>query len=201
MEQPKVTNTVNDTTVLFVDDEERVLKSMRAMFRREYNVLLANSGREALERPLDEQRHARAADRRKENPDLVGDAALGEELPDVAPALDLPGGEIAQADYTGPLALAPKAVEGIEPVVVLEIAAGHFRGVILGMDHVVRLREARIAGHGGEVVDHQGTGKAEQQLGEVGPADRLRQLTQRGSKGGFDPGHRAVESLVSGAPG
>lgn len=35
--------------LLFVDDERRVLTSMRAMFRREYDVLLANSGYEALE--------------------------------------------------------------------------------------------------------------------------------------------------------
>jgi DNA-binding NtrC family response regulator len=35
-------------TILFVDDEERVLKSMRAMFRRDYEVLLANSGAQAL---------------------------------------------------------------------------------------------------------------------------------------------------------
>ncbi len=35
--------------VLFVDDEPRVLNSMRAMFRRQYNVSLANSGLEALE--------------------------------------------------------------------------------------------------------------------------------------------------------
>jgi DNA-binding NtrC family response regulator len=36
-------------TLLFVDDEQRVLTSMRAMFRREYEVLLANSGAEALD--------------------------------------------------------------------------------------------------------------------------------------------------------
>jgi len=36
-------------TVLFVDDERRVLTSMRAMFRRDYDVLLANSGQEALD--------------------------------------------------------------------------------------------------------------------------------------------------------
>ena len=35
-------------TIMFVDDEARVLKSMRAMFRRDYRVLLANSGEEAL---------------------------------------------------------------------------------------------------------------------------------------------------------
>jgi DNA-binding NtrC family response regulator len=46
-----------DNSVLFVDDEQRVLTSMRAMFRRDYNVLVANSGQEALEivrsRPVD----------------------------------------------------------------------------------------------------------------------------------------------------
>ena len=36
-------------TVLFVDDEPRVLTSMRAMFRRDYEVLLANSGQEAID--------------------------------------------------------------------------------------------------------------------------------------------------------
>ena len=35
-------------TVLFVDDEQRVLNSMRAMFRRDYLVLLADSGEAAL---------------------------------------------------------------------------------------------------------------------------------------------------------
>jgi DNA-binding NtrC family response regulator len=39
----------NKRTVLFVDDEPRVLTSMRAMFRRDYDVLLANSGAEAIE--------------------------------------------------------------------------------------------------------------------------------------------------------
>ncbi|MEQ8858657.1 MAG: response regulator [Pseudomonadales bacterium] len=34
--------------VMFVDDEPRVLSSMRALFRRDYNVHLANSGNEAL---------------------------------------------------------------------------------------------------------------------------------------------------------
>ena len=36
-------------TLLFVDDERRVLTSMRAMFRRDYEVLLANSGQEAID--------------------------------------------------------------------------------------------------------------------------------------------------------
>ena len=36
-------------TLLFVDDERRVLSSMRAMFRRDYDVLVADNGREALQ--------------------------------------------------------------------------------------------------------------------------------------------------------
>lgn len=43
MEAPQKAN------VMFVDDEKRVLSSMRALFRRDYNVHLANSGNEALE--------------------------------------------------------------------------------------------------------------------------------------------------------
>jgi serine/threonine-protein kinase len=35
--------------ILFVDDEQRVLTAMRAMFRRDYEVHVANSGAEALE--------------------------------------------------------------------------------------------------------------------------------------------------------
>jgi response regulator RpfG family c-di-GMP phosphodiesterase len=34
--------------VLFVDDDERILNGVRALFRQEYNVLLANGGEEAL---------------------------------------------------------------------------------------------------------------------------------------------------------
>ena len=36
-------------TLLFVDDEKRVLSSMRAMFRRDYRVFIADNGQEALE--------------------------------------------------------------------------------------------------------------------------------------------------------
>ena len=35
--------------ILFVDDEQRVLNSMRIMFRREFDLHLATSGKEALE--------------------------------------------------------------------------------------------------------------------------------------------------------
>lgn len=44
-------------SVLFVDDERRVTSALRAIFRREYEVLVANSGAEALQilasRPVD----------------------------------------------------------------------------------------------------------------------------------------------------
>ena len=39
----------SNPVIMFIDDEQRVLKSMRAMFRRDYEVLLANSGAEALQ--------------------------------------------------------------------------------------------------------------------------------------------------------
>ena len=35
-------------SVLFVDDEKRILTALRSIFRREYDVYIANSGREAL---------------------------------------------------------------------------------------------------------------------------------------------------------
>lgn len=35
-------------TILFVDDEERVLRSLKSLFRRDYIVLVANSGQAAL---------------------------------------------------------------------------------------------------------------------------------------------------------
>lgn len=40
---------VQRPVIMFIDDEQRVLKSMRAMFRKDYDVHLANSGAEALE--------------------------------------------------------------------------------------------------------------------------------------------------------
>lgn len=40
---------LDKATLLFVDDEKRVLSSMRAMFRRNYHVFIADNGQEALE--------------------------------------------------------------------------------------------------------------------------------------------------------
>lgn len=42
-------------TLLFVDDEKRVLSSMRAMFRRDYHVFVADNGQDAL-RIIDRER-------------------------------------------------------------------------------------------------------------------------------------------------
>ena len=42
-------NTTKKYTVLFVDDETRITSALRAIFRKEYNVLIANSGAEALQ--------------------------------------------------------------------------------------------------------------------------------------------------------
>lgn len=36
--------------ILFVDDEQRILTTMRMLFRRDYDVILANGGEEALEK-------------------------------------------------------------------------------------------------------------------------------------------------------
>jgi len=56
--------------LLFVDDERRVLTSMRAMFRREYEVLLANSGDEAIEILADRSVHVVVSDQRM--PEMTG---------------------------------------------------------------------------------------------------------------------------------
>jgi serine/threonine-protein kinase len=36
-------------TILFVDDEPRITSALKALFRREYKVLTANSGQQALQ--------------------------------------------------------------------------------------------------------------------------------------------------------
>ena len=56
--------------VLFVDDERRVLTSMRAMFRRHYEVVLANSAVEALEVLQERPVHVVVSDQRM--PEMTG---------------------------------------------------------------------------------------------------------------------------------
>lgn len=67
---------MNDKTirVLFVDDEENNLKSFRSTFRREMDVLLANSAAEALELLEREQVHVIISDQRM--PDMTGSEFL-----------------------------------------------------------------------------------------------------------------------------
>ncbi len=68
--------------LLFVDDERRVLTSMRAMFRREYEVLLANSGDEAIEILAERDVHVVVSDQRM--PEMTGVellATVKEEYP------------------------------------------------------------------------------------------------------------------------
>jgi DNA-binding NtrC family response regulator len=51
-------------TVLFVDDEERILRSLKMMFRSEYNVLTTTTGIEALEIVLRQKVHVVISDQR-----------------------------------------------------------------------------------------------------------------------------------------
>ena len=51
-------------TVLFVDDEERILRSLKSMFRTEYNVLTTTSGHEALGMIRNQRVHVVVSDQR-----------------------------------------------------------------------------------------------------------------------------------------
>ena len=64
------TATAARPALLFVDDERRVLTSMRALFRREFDVLLANSGHEALEILAQREVHVVVSDQRM--PEMTG---------------------------------------------------------------------------------------------------------------------------------
>jgi response regulator RpfG family c-di-GMP phosphodiesterase len=57
-------------TVLFVDDEERILRSLRMLFRTRYDVLTTTSGREALEMVGSRPVHAVVSDQRM--PEMLG---------------------------------------------------------------------------------------------------------------------------------
>ena len=60
-------NNLDKATLLFVDDERRVLTSMRAMFRREYHVFVAEGGQEALDIIDQEQIDVVISDQRMPN--------------------------------------------------------------------------------------------------------------------------------------
>lgn len=61
-------------TVLFVDDEPRVTSALKAIFRREYNVLIANSGMEALDVLEQQKVHVIVSDQRM--PQILGNELL-----------------------------------------------------------------------------------------------------------------------------
>ncbi len=63
-------------TVLFVDDEPRITVALRAIFRRNYNVLTANSGAEALNVLGRHQVNVVVSDQRM--PEMLGNELLAE---------------------------------------------------------------------------------------------------------------------------
>jgi len=69
-------NSAPKPQILFVDDEQRVLNSMRIMFRREYDLHLASSGAEALEIVRDRDIDVIVADHRM--PQMTGVEVLTE---------------------------------------------------------------------------------------------------------------------------
>lgn len=70
-------------TVLFVDDEERILRSLRMQFRGRYDVLTAGSGAEAIEVVRGRLVHAVISDQRM--PGMLG-AELLSRVRDISPA-------------------------------------------------------------------------------------------------------------------
>jgi DNA-binding NtrC family response regulator len=70
-------------TIVFVDDEERILRSLRMLFRGRYNVLMTTSGREAIEMVRKQPVHAIVSDQRM--PEMLGVDVL-REVRAVSPA-------------------------------------------------------------------------------------------------------------------
>ncbi len=70
---------MSDTTkynVLFVDDEQRILTSLRSIFRREYNVFTALGGKEALEILANNTINVIVSDQRM--PNMLGNELLAQ---------------------------------------------------------------------------------------------------------------------------
>jgi len=61
-------------TVLFVDDEPRITSALRAIFRKEYTVLIANSGAQALSTLADNSVDVIVSDQRM--PEMLGNELL-----------------------------------------------------------------------------------------------------------------------------
>jgi DNA-binding NtrC family response regulator len=66
----------NKVRVLFVDDEERILRSLRMLFRGRYEILVTTSAREAIQIVRDQQVHVVVSDQRM--PELTGVELLRE---------------------------------------------------------------------------------------------------------------------------
>ncbi len=66
----------NKISVLFVDDEERILRSLRMLFRGRYEILVTTSAREAIEIVRGQQVHVVVSDQRM--PELTGVELLRE---------------------------------------------------------------------------------------------------------------------------
>jgi len=65
---------INKKSLLFVDDEIRILRTLKAMFRRDYDVYLANSGKEALTLLDKKKMDVVVSDQRM--PEICGDELL-----------------------------------------------------------------------------------------------------------------------------
>ncbi|HYJ96924.1 MAG TPA: response regulator, partial [Burkholderiaceae bacterium] len=71
-----MTTTNPKPTLLFVDDEERIVNLLRMMFRSDYQVLTATSGKEALEILAKHRVEVLVSDQRM--PGMVGVELLAE---------------------------------------------------------------------------------------------------------------------------
>ena len=71
-----MTNLNRKYRILFVDDEPRVTSALKAIFRREYDVLVANSGAEALTTLASEQIDVLVSDQRM--PHMLGNELLAQ---------------------------------------------------------------------------------------------------------------------------
>ena len=63
-------------SVLFVDDEKRILTALRSIFRREYDVHIANGGEEALAILAENEINVIVSDQRM--PNMLGNELLAE---------------------------------------------------------------------------------------------------------------------------
>lgn len=63
-------NPAAKATILFVDDEERILRSLKMMFRGQYEVLIATDGRAAIEMVRERKVHVVVSDQRM--PEMLG---------------------------------------------------------------------------------------------------------------------------------